>query len=287
MKPCAAPRRPEAVRVGMTGARGTLGRRVVAELHERGHEVDAFSGDVTDRAAVHGWASGQQTVVHSAAVVPVGAVEDDTARAVAVNVGGTINVARALAERGARLLHISTSHVYRPSDEPLAETGELDPASDYGVTKLQAEHWVGRILSNAAILRLFSFFDARQAESYVVPALAGRMEQAELGADIALHGARSVRDFVDAVWFAGRVVDAVERDVAGPINLCTGHGTSIAVLARTLADALGRGDTNLVPQAGEANRLVGDPSRAVELLGNPAAFDLDAALVRFVAERAS
>ena len=275
------------MRIGLTGASGTLGRRIRAELEARGHEVDAFAGDVTDSVAATAWASRQETVVHSAAMVPVGEVAADTARAIAVNVGGSVTIARAVAKAGGRMVQISTSHVYRPSDEALAEDATLAPASDYGLTKLHAEHWVKRILPDAAILRLFSFFDAHQAASYVVPALAARIEAAEFGAELDLHGAKSVRDIADAAWLAARVVDALEAKVSGPLNICTGSGVKIETLARKLSKAFGRSDIKFVPVEGKANRLVGDTARYESEVGTVADFDLDAALTRFMAERGS
>ena len=275
------------MRIGLTGASGTLGRRIRAELEARGHEVDAFAGDLTDSVAATAWASGHETVIHSAAMVPVGEVAADTARAIAVNVGGSVTIARAVAKAGGRMVQISTSHVYRPSDEALAEDASLAPASDYGLTKLHAEHWVKRILPDAAILRLFSFFDAQQAASYVVPALAARIEAAEFGAELDLHGAQSVRDIADAAWLAARVVDALEAKVSGPLNICTGSGVKIETLARKLSKAFGRSDIKFVPVEGEANRLVGDTARYESEVGTVADFDLDAALTRFMAERGS
>lgn len=275
------------MRIGLSGARGTLGRRIAAELEQRGHTVDAFGGDVTDHVATTAWAGAQEAVIHSAAMVPVGEVTADTARAIAVNVGGSISIARALADKGGRMIQISTSHVYRPSDEPLAETAKLAPVSDYGLTKLHAEHWVRRIMPEALIPRLFSFFDARQAATYVVPALADRIEAAEFNGSLELYGAESVRDIANAAWLAARVVDAVEAGATGPLNICTGSGVKIETLARKLSKAFGRSDIKFQPVPGEANRLVGSMARYEAEVGPVPDFDLDVALTAFMAERSA
>jgi nucleoside-diphosphate-sugar epimerase len=40
------------MRIGLTGASGTLGRHIAAHLAQSGHQVVPFKGDVRERAAV-------------------------------------------------------------------------------------------------------------------------------------------------------------------------------------------------------------------------------------------
>ncbi|MDR7102057.1 NAD(P)-dependent oxidoreductase [Croceicoccus sp. BE223] len=273
-------------RIGLTGATGTLGRHVAAALARQGHAVDPFAGDVTDAGATRAWAAGCELVIHCAALVPVATVAADTARALAVNAGGTINVARGLADGGGRLALVSTSHVYRPSDLPLLEDDPVGPVSDYGLTKLHGEDWARRILGDPLVMRLFSYFDARQDSLFVVPALAARIDAAGPGARLDLFGSTSVRDIADAAWLAERVVALALSGAGGVVNVCTGQGHSIEKIASRLAMSMGRDDVVFAP-AGDApaNTLVGDPSLMARLLPEAPGFDLEAALARFVVQR--
>lgn len=276
------------MRVGLTGGRGVLGRRLTRALGERGHRVDLFAGDVRDGKAVRAFVSGLDWVVHAAAVVPVGEVDADPALAVSVNVVGTAQVAAAVRDRGGcRVAYISTSHVYRSQDEPLSERSPIGPPSLYGLTKRQGEEWVLRLCESSLILRLFSYFDAHQAQSYVVPGLAAQLRGAPRGGSLALAGAQTRRDISDARWLAERCADLIDVEAAGAVNVCTGQGCSIAEIAAALAGVLGRGDVLIeAREDGPATSLVGDQSRLKALLGAVPAFALEPALADFAAQRA-
>ncbi|MEG8047510.1 sugar nucleotide-binding protein [Sphingomonas aerolata] len=131
--------------IGLTGARGVLGRRLVEVLDARGTRVAPFDGDVRDAAALAEWATGCERIVHAAAIVPTIQVKEGTGTAIAVNVAGTANVATAAASAGVPLTYISTSHVYASSDSALPEDAPVHPVSLYGLTKWQGEQWVDQL----------------------------------------------------------------------------------------------------------------------------------------------
>ena len=110
------------MRVLVTGGSGLLGRRTVAALAERGHEVVAFQrrrsealeceqvlGDVRDPDAVAAAATGVDAVVHGAAKVGVVGTREEFRD---VNVGGTEAVVAACrASLVARLVIVSSPSV--------------------------------------------------------------------------------------------------------------------------------------------------------------------------------
>ncbi len=113
----------QAMRVGLTGATGGLGRAVVAHLRSRGHEVHALVrkrreelegvhqhvGDLGDRAALAAFAEGLDACLHLAAQVE--SAEWETYQR--VNVQGTWLLCQALLEHAprCRLVHVSTLSV--------------------------------------------------------------------------------------------------------------------------------------------------------------------------------
>lgn len=268
--------------IGLTGTRGVLGRRLQAALEARNLSVRPFESDVRDPGAVEQWAQNCRCVVHAAAVVPTVQVGADPGTAIAVNVAGTANVAAAAAKASARLVYISTSHVYRSSADPLSENAPIEPVSLYGLSKWQGEQWAGRLVPAVLIARLFSYFDARQAPSYLVPALASRIAAAPAGAELPLFGYNSVRDIADAAWLAERLADLILANTAGVVNVGTGMGHRISALAQRLATLAGRGDITWVPaddHPGDA--LVSDATALHGMMDVPE-FDLDAALCAFL-----
>ena len=77
---------------------------------------------------------------------------DDTARE--VNVAGSRNVARAAAEVGARLVHVSTDLVFDGAlGRPYTEDDEPRPVIEYGRQKLDAELAVREALPETLIAR--------------------------------------------------------------------------------------------------------------------------------------
>jgi UDP-glucose 4-epimerase len=131
------------VRIVVTGADGFIGSHLLPELEQAGHDVQADLNEVR----TPGWRcpAGTDVVVHLAALVGRENCEHvhDRRAVVAVNVGGTINVARACAEAGARLVYVSSSEA--------TWGGNL-----YGLTKRWAED-AARLYApdGLQILRLF------------------------------------------------------------------------------------------------------------------------------------
>ena len=103
-------------RVLVTGARGMLGSEVVAALSTTTDVLaaDVTEFDVTDAAAVRlaVRAAAADAVINCAAWTDVDGAETHRTEAFAVNAEGAGNVARAAAEAGAWLLHVSTDYVF-------------------------------------------------------------------------------------------------------------------------------------------------------------------------------
>lgn len=158
----------------VTGAAGFIGLNLVEALLSGGNDVVAFDarplparamrafsalpgrlatleGDVTDAASLtRAFAHPVSRILHAAAITPgpereMGMPE----RIMAVNVGGTISVAKAAERHGVRrLLLVSSAAVYGPLPDGETEWGEdspLVPGTLYGVTKLTAEFAAQRL----------------------------------------------------------------------------------------------------------------------------------------------
>jgi nucleoside-diphosphate-sugar epimerase len=146
----------------VTGALGTVGRRVVQELLRRGHHVTALDRLRPMRGIRRRFAQavrGRDAVIHLAAVIPPRA-DREPDLAYRVNVEGTETLVHAMEAEvpAARLVYASSIAVYGDRvQRPLITEGD-DPAPNpkdaYGNQKLAAERIIRTSTLRWTILRL-------------------------------------------------------------------------------------------------------------------------------------
>jgi len=199
----------------ITGGSGRLGRELTLLLPDALAPARAEL-DVTDAGAVLAYLRTHRpaTVLHAAAYTDVPGAEREPEACWRVNVLGTRHVARACAEVGATLVHVSTDYVFWGGADPAraARGGyrEDDPTGPvrnrYALSKLAAEEEARRAPRHLILRTSFrprawpyptGFTDVRTSQAYVD----------ELAPEIAL-----------AARHAGRLVDAGVRvlHVVGP-----------------------------------------------------------------------
>ncbi len=120
------------------GAGGQVGQALGARAGAAALTLARAACDITDRAAVAQALSapGLSAVVNCAAYTAVDRAESERELAFAVNAEGAGIVARAAAERGLPLVHLSTDYVYAGTGAaPYREDQPLAPVNVYGASK--------------------------------------------------------------------------------------------------------------------------------------------------------
>jgi dTDP-4-dehydrorhamnose reductase len=141
------------------GGNGQLGQELARTAANQNLPLAALSrsqADITDAAAVAAALATHRPafVVNAAAYTKVDAAESDAAAAAAVNADGAAIIARACADAGVPLLHISTDYVFDGKKRgPYLESDPIAPLSVYGRTKAAGEAAVRDILRHHIILR--------------------------------------------------------------------------------------------------------------------------------------
>lgn len=133
------------MRVLVTGAAGMLGHDVLEAAGEGGEGLGHDELDITDLAALRAALAAAQpdVVVNCAAWTDVDGAESREAEAERVNVAGAGNVARAAAELGAPVVHVSSDYVFDGRKRsPYLEDDATGPLGAYGRTKLAGERAV-------------------------------------------------------------------------------------------------------------------------------------------------
>lgn len=149
----------------VTGAGGFLGQRAAAYYAGR-YEVIACTHqmlDITSEKAVYDFLLTAQPnfVLHCAAISDTGYSQTHPAESEAVNLRGTIHLAKACAACGAKLVAMSSDQVYSGNAErfALSEAQTPVPANIYGAHKLLAEQQSAAVCPDAVFLRLTWLYD--------------------------------------------------------------------------------------------------------------------------------
>ena len=289
-----------AMKVLVTGGAGFIGSHIVTRLVREAHDVRVFDnlstgklenlahvasdvnvvvGDIRDEGAVGRAAAGVDLVFHEAAIVSVPYSVEHPRETHAVNVLGTLNVALAARDAGAkRLVFACSAAVYGEDPElPKREAMRPVPVSPYGVEKIAGEQYLHAFSAIYGIetvsLRYFNVFGPRQdpssAYSGVISIFADRILR---GAELKVYGdGKQTRDFV----FVDNVVDAnmlaaTTVGVSGrAYNVACGRSTTLLELGALLGDVSGKVPriVHAEPRLGDVRDSVADISLARAELG--------------------
>lgn len=194
-----------------------------------------------------------EAVVHCAAIVGVLPSIGDPARAVRVNVEGSVNVFEAMRVTGVkRCIHVSSEEVYGPFRAAVVdESHPLEPAMPYGICKAAVEG-LGRSygpLHGLEVIHLRTCWvygpglpRPRVPRNLVEAALAGRALHLDYGAESAIDHTY-VDDFVSGVLAA---LDH-PRHRYDAYNIASGEASTVARIAEIVRELVPGADVSAGP----------------------------------------
>jgi dTDP-4-dehydrorhamnose reductase len=154
------------MRLLITGSAGMLGRAVAGAATRVGHDVVALAHaelDIADAAHVARIVAAAEpdAVINCAGWTDVDGAQASEPQALRVNGTGAGHVARAAADAGARVIHVSTDYVFDGAKRsPWVESDPVAPLQAYGRTKLAGERAVAEANPDHAIVRAAWLFGA-------------------------------------------------------------------------------------------------------------------------------
>lgn len=252
----------------VTGGGGQLGRSLVRRAGA--HTVIApprSQLDIRDASALTAAlaAHAPDAVINTAGFTGVDAAEHAPALASEVNAWAAGLVARACAERGVPLLHVSTDYVFDGElGRPYREDDPIGPVGVYGESKAAGEAQV--LAAGGTVIRT-SWLFAAGGDGFVQRILAGLASRRSIRVVTDRHGCPTWADDL-----ADALLELAARGAPGGLLHYTGAGaTSRHGFACAIAEAAGIEVTRVVPTTSED-----DPRKAAR----PAATVLDTTKIR-------
>lgn len=225
-----------------------------------------------------------------------GAISGDARALYIANTVIPVNIAQAMEYSRApcRLIHVGSAAEYGYSDTslPIHEDAVCRPVSLYGHSKLAASNFLmaerdQRGLA-VTVVRPFNLVAEVNSPHQVIGAFVAKIaEQRRTGsvAPIKMGSLAAVRDFVcmDDLLLLVRNLIARSDEQPGIVNVCSGRGMLTRDVIYYLAGLLGRIEIieetgQIPPKAG--NRVIGDPTRFLAILGRDHATPLETVLDR-------
>ena len=292
------------MRVLLTGGTGFVGRRLQRELTDAGHTVSAPAHtqlDVTIAGSIDAaLAAGVDAVIHLAAVAFAPDADADPARALQVNVGGTLLLMEAIRRlpRPPLVLVVGSADVYAAPGSAgmmLSEDSPLGVRGSYGLTKIGQEAVAMEAAARGGwpliVARTFNHTGPGQRRAFVVPALAERVLAVRDGhAEVVPVGNLEVRRdllHVDDVVVAYRLLIeslAARRVKTGGVVLNVASGRTVSIRevvgglqARAGTEAPLSVEARFV-RANDPPEIRGDAGRVRALTGWQPRHDLEAIL---------
>jgi dTDP-4-dehydrorhamnose reductase len=239
------------MRLFVTGAAGMLGRRVVAEARDLGHDAvgsDIDDLDLTDAEAVRRRLADEApaAVINCAAYTDVDGAESAEALATRVNAAAAGNVAAACAASGAFVVQLSTDYVFAgDATRPYVESDEPAPRTAYGRSKLGGERAVAASGAPFAIARTAWLYGAG-GKNFVDTMLALAQTRDEVSVVADQRGCPTWTGHL-----APALVEVAERRAEGVHHLCGAGECSWYELAVEVFHRAGV-DCRVVPTTTEA-----------------------------------
>ncbi|MDE1950604.1 MAG: UDP-glucose 4-epimerase GalE [Burkholderiales bacterium] len=271
---------------------------VLNRLRELSGREPVFErADVCDPAALDALFQRHRidAAVHFAAFKAVGESTEKPLAYYANNLGGLVNVCRAMQAHGVkRFVFSSSATVYGdPEALPIREDARLSATNPYGQTKLISETILRDLGASdpawqTACLRYFNPVGAHESGRigedprgtpnnlmpYVAQVAVGRRPFLQVyGGDYDTPDGTGVRDYIHVVDLAEGHVAALRRLFEHPgsltVNLGTGRGYSVLEVIRAFSLASGREVAHRIVarRPGDIAACYADPARARQLLG--------------------
>ena len=153
------------MKILVTGSTGLLGTDISYTLEESGYDLlkachserggKFIAADITSEEGMETLTNQDwDCIVHTSAWKNPDECENKESDTYRINVWATEQLAKAAAEKNAKMIFISTDYVFSGNNPPYSEDSAKNPINYYGKTKSMAEDKIAAIASDYCILRV-------------------------------------------------------------------------------------------------------------------------------------
>ena len=296
----------------VTGAEGFIGSHLCSRLVREGARVAALAcpgadlsrlSNLSDKISINSLdvreidrlkefvaAEKPQRIFHLAAITDVDRSWDSLPMVTDVNLGGTINLLRALSSIDYEILITTcTAEAYGRNPAPFLEEMPLDPISPYSFSKAAASSFcrmaAASLGASVRVLRLFLVYGPGQGEERFLPQL---IRAALTGQSFRMTAGEQTREYtyIDDV-VEGFLLAARKGHGEGEVyNLGSGQEISLKDLVKKVGEKTGQKvklDGDILPyRENEIRRFIGNHQLALDRLGWRAGTPLENGLARTI-----
>lgn len=178
--------------------------------------------------------TGHQTVLIASARPNIAYCEQNKEAAYAVNVKGTLELARQVGRTRMQAIFLSSDYVFEGKAGPHDDGDPTQPTTEYGRQKAEVERELPSLAANFLVLRLSKIYGVHKGDKTLLDEMAGQ-----------LAGGREIRAARDQVFCPTNVEDLVrviqqiqDHGLQGIVNVCSPERWSRCDIALALASAM-------------------------------------------------
>lgn len=185
--------------------------------------------------------TGHQAVLIASANPNIAYCEQNRDAAIAVNVKGTLELARQIGRTRMQAIFLSSDYVFEGKTGPYDDDHPTRPTTEYGRHKAQVERQLPSLSANYLILRLSKIYGVQKGDGTLLDEMATLLAS---GKEV-----RAARDQVFCPTYVGDLVQTIhaiqDRGWLGVVNTCNPERWSRYDIAFALASAM-QADRSLV-----------------------------------------
>lgn len=231
----------------LTGGEGFIGKYFQMNLMSKGisfFSYDLSGGyDIRDKYELDFLMDNEKfdTVINLAARTGVKWGEEYPEEFTSVNVEGLQNIVDLCQKYNTRLIHFSSSSVFKKSDKPLKETDWKEPISYYGTTKLIGEILIKMANIDYTIIRPFTVLGRRGRPGMIIDRWMSQIEKKEA---VTFYGdGKTYRGYT----YVEDLIEGVLASKPGEYNLGGDQVITLEEMWNIFKDVYPRAERNILP----------------------------------------